>query len=431
MSGTKNKKNVSAESVPYDPYQETVANMTAAALKLGYQPSEFEALLYPERELSVSIPVKMDNGTVKVFKGYRIQHSSTRGPCKGGIRFHPDVDENEVRALAFWMSLKCAVVDIPYGGAKGGVTVDPAKLSKGELERMTRRYTSMILPIIGPERDIPAPDVNTNAEIMGWIMDTYSMMKGYAVPGVVTGKPLQIGGSLGRADATGRGVKIIYDLAAKHLHLPRTELKIAVQGAGNVGLTAARLLYEDGCKIVALSDVSGGLYCAGGLDISAISGFVKQKNLLRDYPIDAKTSRITNQELLACACDVLIPAALENQITADNADHIKAKVIIEAANGPITHEADEILNCKGTAVFPDILCNAGGVVVSYFEWVQNIERLYWNETNINHQLQEIMTKAFDEVIEMKEKYQETYRNGALLLSMDRLIQSKKIRGIFP
>lgn len=422
--------------IKYDPFKATTQNMSNAALKIGYQPSDFAVLLHHERELIVSIPVRMDDGTVQIFEGYRIQHSSSRGPCKGGIRFHPQVDHNQVRALSCWMSLKCAVVNIPYGGAKGGVTVDPSKLSKGELERLTRRYTSMIMPIIGPKQDIPAPDVNTNSEIMGWIMDTYSMMQGYSVPDVVTGKPLELGGSLGRSAATGRGVMIIAEEALKLLGMTNKQnISVAIQGSGNVGMNAALLMAGQGYKIIAMSDVSGGLYNESGLYVDSIRDHVSQKMLLSDYPLDdaknAKTKRISNAEILTCACDLLIPAALENQITLDNAADVRAKIIVEAANGPITADADEMLKARDIPVFPDILANAGGVVVSYFEWVQGSTRLYWTEEDVNEKLKMIMTRAFAEVVEMKEKYGETYRNGALMVAMERLIQCKKYRGIFP
>lgn len=345
---------------------------------LGLARDEYETLRYPERELTVSIPVKMDNGEIKVFEGYRVQHNSSRGPYKGGIRYHQDSNLDEVKALSAWMSFKCAVVNIPYGGAKGGIKVDPRQLSRDELIRLTRRYTTRILPIIGPDQDIPAPDVNTNGEVMGWIMDTYSMFKGHAVPGVVTGKPLEIGGSIGRTEATGRGVTIITLQCLKNMGLDADQQTYAIQGMGNVGGTAARIFYETGKKIVAVGDYSGGVYKEDGLNITEISEFLADRNhCLKDYQAEGVT-HLTNDELLTCKCDVLIPAALENQITEDNAERIQAKVIIEAANGPTTVEADEILNRRGIIVVPDILANAGGVVVSYFEWVQNIQSMAWD-----------------------------------------------------
>lgn len=415
----------------YNPYQNMLNVLEAAASKLKIPQSDYEALKYPERELKVSIPVQMDNGSVKVFEGYRVQHSSTRGPCKGGIRYHHDVDLSEVKALAAWMSIKCAVVDIPYGGAKGGVCVDPRELSRGELERLTRRYIAMILPIIGPERDIPAPDVNTDGEIMGWIMDTYSTFMGYAVPGVVTGKPLDIGGSLGRPEATGRGVMISTEQIISVMKIDKKSARIAVQGAGNVGLTTARLLAEKGYKIVAISDVSGGIYSDKGLDIADVCAYLATKgNLLENYN-KAGISHIGNDALIICDCDILIPAALENQITAQNAGDVKAKVIIEGANGPTTNEADEILEKRGVTIVPDVLANAGGVVVSYFEWVQNIEHLMWNYERVNTLLEEIMTRAFGEVLELSKAHKTSMRMGAYMVALGRLVNAKKIRGIFP
>lgn len=419
-------------SKKYNPYDNVLAIMDRAAQMLKLDPNEFVTLKYPERELKVSIPVEMDDGSVQVFEGYRVQHSSSRGPCKGGIRFHPDTDIDEVKALAVWMTLKCAVVNIPYGGAKGAVKVDPKKLSTNELKRLTRRYTAMILPIIGPEKDIPAPDVNTNAQIMGWIMDTYSMFKGYTVQGVVTGKPIEIGGSLGRSDATGRGVMLITREILHRKGVPVMGARIAIQGMGNVGGATARLLNEAGCKIVAVSDVSGGLYNPEGLDIQNITGYLKEnsRNLLKDYNADA-ARHITNAELLACDCDVLIPAAMENQIDGDNADSIRAKIIVEAANGPTTVEADKILDSKGICVVPDVLANSGGVVVSYFEWVQNIQSLTWDEEEVNRTLEKVMIRAFNEVWDKAGQNQTTMRLGAYMVSLERVAKAKKIRGIFP
>lgn len=419
------------ETKAYDPYQNMLNVLESAAEKLGFCPDDYEALKYPERELKVSIPIRMDDGHVRVFQGYRVQHSSSRGPCKGGIRFHPDVNLNEVKALAAWMSIKCAVVNIPYGGAKGGVCVDPAQLSRGELERLTRRYVAMILPIIGPNQDIPAPDVNTNGEVMAWIMDTYSMMKGYAVPGVVTGKPLDIGGSLGRPEATGRGVMIITEEIVRHLGMEPGKCRVAVQGAGNVGLTAARLLHEKGYRVAALSDVSGGLYHPDGLDIEAIGRYLETPHAVLSGYEGTGARKISNRELITCACDILIPAALENQITRDNAGEIQARVLVEAANGPTTNEADEILRSKKVVVVPDVLANAGGVVVSYFEWVQNTECLMWDLSQVNQMLFDIMVRAFGEVVSLSREYGVTMRMGAYMSALRRLVNSRKIRGIFP
>ena len=361
----------------YNPYENVLQVVQQAADILGYSDSDIEAIKYPERELKVSIPVRMDDGTTHVFQGYRIQHSTSRGPAKGGIRFHPDVSADEVRALAAWMTFKCAVVNIPYGGGKGGVVCDPTKLSENEIRAITRRYTAAIAPLIGPEQDIPAPDVGTNAAVMGWIMDTYSMLKGHCIHGVVTGKPLELGGALGRNDATGRGVMFTTHNILGKLDISAEGTTVAVQGAGNVGSVTAKLLYQSGMKVVAISDVSGGIYNPEGLDIPAILAYLAadRRNLLKDFNEEG-TIHISNEELLELDVTVLIPAALENQINADNADKIKAKLIVEAANGPVASEADPVLAEKGILIVPDILANAGGVVVSYFEWVQNLSLIH-------------------------------------------------------
>jgi glutamate dehydrogenase (NAD(P)+) len=415
----------------YDPYQNVITMIRDAAVKLGLEESDYIATMYPERELKVTFPVRMDDDSVRMFEGYRVQHSSSRGPCKGGIRFHPDVDENEVKALAAWMTFKCAVVGIPYGGAKGAVKVDPSTLSHRELERMTRRFTAMIAPILGPERDIPAPDVNTNGEIMAWIMDTYSMLKGYAIPGVVTGKTLDVGGSLGRPEATGRGVTITTREILKRLTMPIEKTRIVVQGMGNVGSITAKLLDEQGATVFAVCDISGGLYRESGLDIPDILRFLVPKgNMLKDYEQDG-VIHISNQELLALKTDVLIPAALENQINGENAANIQAKVIIEAANGPTTVEADKILNDRKITVVPDILANAGGVIVSYFEWVQNIQSLMWDEDEINQTLNRIMCKAIEAVYELHYENKYSLRTSAYMIALQKLVAAKKIRGIFP
>ena len=416
----------------YNPYDNVLATIRSAAELLGLNESEYIASMYPERELKVSFPVKMDDGTVRVFEGYRVQHSSSRGPCKGGIRYHQDVDVDEVKALAAWMTFKCTVVGIPYGGAKGGIKVDPSKLSHGELERLTRRYTAMIAPLIGPEKDIPAPDVNTNGEVMGWIMDTFSMIKGYAVPGVVTGKPFDIGGSLGRPEATGRGVMITAREILKRSGTDISNATFAVQGMGNVGGVSAKLIAEEGGKILAVSDVSCGLYNKKGLDIPAIRSYLSIRgNLLSEYEIDEDTVRITNEELLECEVDALIPAAMENQISADNADKIRAKIIIEGANGPTTVAADKILEEREITVVPDILANAGGVIVSYFEWVQNIQSLFWDENEVNRTLNRILTGAIEEVYDFHLEKKVPLRTAAYALSLQKLVTAKRIRGIFP
>lgn len=419
-------------SQKYNPYENMLSVVSNAAELLGYAPSDYEAIKYPERELKVAIPVRMDDGSVKVFEGYRVQHSTSRGPAKGGIRYHQNVDLDEVKALAAWMTFKCAVVNIPYGGGKGGIICDPAKLSESELRGLTRRFTAMIAPIIGPDQDIPAPDVGTNANVMGWIMDTYSMLKGHCVPGVVTGKPIELGGALGRNEATGRGVMITTLNTLKAAGMDPSGAKAAIQGMGNVGSVSAKLLHEKGLKIVAVSDVSGALYNPDGLDIPDILNYLGQKkgNLLEGYP--AKNAKqISNAELLELDVDVLIPAALENQINSSNADKIKAKVVVEAANGPTTIDADKILDQRGIIVVPDILSNAGGVVVSYFEWVQNIQSIYWSEDHVNAQLKEILDQAFKAVWDIAKEKDVSLRTGAYLIAVKRVVDAKNMRGIWP
>ncbi len=415
----------------YNAFENFLAVVDKAAKAVGMDEQDYIAIKYPERELKVSIPVRMDNGSIQVFEGYRVQHSSSRGPCKGGIRYHQDCDINEVKALAAWMSFKCAVVNIPYGGGKGAIKVDPSKLSKSELERLTRRYTASILPIIGPEKDIPAPDVNSNSQIMDWVMDTYSMMKGYTVPGVVTGKDLDVGGSIGRPEATGRGVMIITLQLLKKLGIDPKGVSIAIQGMGNVGSVAARLLYEKGCKIVAVSDVSGGIRNANGLDMQEVLAFIGNKQrFLKDYNAD-NVEHISNEELLETKCDVLIPAAMENQITKDNANKIQCKYIVEAANGPTAKEADEIIDKRGIILVPDILANAGGVTVSYFEWVQNLQALWWDLDEVNEKLEKIMVKAWNELDDVANKNHLSYRLAAYVVAIQRISRAKKLRGIFP
>lgn len=415
----------------YNPYENVLSVMDRAAELLGYEQSDYDMLKYPERELKVSIPVEMDDGTVKVFEGYRVQHSTSRGPAKGGIRYHQDVNMDEVKALAAWMTFKCAVVNIPYGGGKGGVVVDPSTLSKGELRRLTRRFTAMIAPIIGPEQDVPAPDVGTTPEIMGWIMDTYSMLNGRCIHGVVTGKPIEIGGALGRKEATGRGVVQSAKLILKKNGVDLQRATVAVQGMGNVGGTTAKLLHKKGCKVVAVSDVSGAIYCENGLDIPDILKHISKRGTLLDtYKADG-VSRISNEDLLELPVTLLVPAALENQLNADNADKIKAQFIVEAANGPTTPEADEIFAKKGITLVPDILANAGGVVVSYFEWVQNIQSVSWTEDEVNAKLTDIMTNAFTAVYELSKKRGISLRMAAYLIAMERVVTAKKMRGIWP
>ena len=414
-----------------NPYESMLHQLDRAAQLLGYTEDEYIALKYPERELVVSIPIEMDDGRVKVFTGYRVQHSSSRGPCKGGVRFHPNVDLNEVKALSAWMTWKCSLVNIPYGGAKGGICCDPTKLSKNEIRRLTRRFTAMILPLIGPEKDIPAPDVNTNPEVMGWMMDTYSMFKGYTVPGVVTGKPLEVGGALGRNEATGRGVELIVKRLVKKLGKSLDGMTVAIQGFGNVGSISARLLSAEGAKIVAISDVSGGKYNTDGLDISDMIKYLSEgQSSLKGY-YKPGIKEIKNEELLELDVDILIPAAMENQITEENVNRIKAKYIVEAANGPVSYEADKVLEEKGVIVIPDILTNSGGVIVSYFEWVQNIQFLLWDEEHTNKMLERIIVRSFDEVWSLSKEKGISPRLAAYLIAVKRVVEAKKIRGIFP
>ena len=413
----------------YNPFLNFCKVLDEAAATAKIAPEDYEVLKHPERELKVALPIVRDNGKLEVFEGYRVQHSSLRGPCKGGIRFHQDVNVDEVKALAAWMTFKCAIVNIPYGGGKGGVKVDPHTLSKSELEKLTRRYTAAILPLIGPQQDIPAPDVGTNAQSMDWLMDTYSMMRGYAVPGVATGKDIEVGGSLGRTEATGRGIMTVTRLVAEKHGIKKA--RVAVQGAGNVGSISAKLIAENlGFDIVAISDVSGGIYNADGLDMDSVGAFLARKGLLKDYSAQG-VKHITNEELLMCECDILIPAALENQITAGIAEKLKASIIIEAANGPTSVEADAVLASRNIDVYPDILSNAGGVVVSYFEWAQNLQSLYWEEADVNRMLDKVMVRAFGDVEKTAEEYGVTLRLAAYITALKRLTRAAKLRGIFP
>ncbi len=402
--------------------------MNEAADLIGLDESTRKMLSKPKRTLSVSVPVRMDDGTVEVFDGYRVQHSLARGPAKGGIRFHPEVTMDEVIALAMWMTWKCAVVDIPYGGAKGGIVVDPRKLSIGEIERMTRRFTSEISIIIGPDEDIPAPDVNTNPQIMSWIMDTYSMERGYSIPAVVTGKPVEIGGSKGRADATSRGcVFTIADLASR-IDMQLEGTTVAVQGYGNVGSNAAIMLEEMGCKVVAVSDVEGGIYNSRGLAARSVADTVDEAGSVVHYP-DAE--RCTNAEVLTMDVDILVPAALENQITSSNAPYVQAKIIAEGANGPLTPEADVILRDRGCIVIPDILANAGGVTVSYFEWVQGIQSLAWTAEQVRRELKRRMDAAFDAVYGWAQEEGTDLRTAAYVIALQRVARAITLRGLYP
>ncbi len=417
---SENKKRIS-------PLDVAMKQVEIAALYLDLDPGICEKMKHTRRELTVHFPVKMDDGRIKVFTGYRVQHNLARGPAKGGIRYHPNVDLDEVKALAMWMTWKSAVVNIPYGGAKGGIQCDPLNMSKGELENMTRRFTWEIAMIIGPERDIPAPDVYTNPQIMAWIMDTYSIFKGFSVPGVVTGKPLELGGSLGRHEATGKGVFITAQEAASLLKIPLSGTKVAIQGCGNVGGIAAKYFEKAGAKVIAISDYRGGIYNPLGLNISSAVDF--QKKLI--FPEYKDGERITNEELLELECDILVPAALENQITELNAPKIKAKIIVEGANGPTTTEADEILYDRGVFVVPDILANAGGVTVSYFEWVQNLQELLWSEEEVSERLTRILKRSFAEVLDIAQKRKVDMRTAALMLAIGRVAEATRWRGIYP
>lgn len=414
----------------YEPFKQVVQTIEETAKILGLKANQYELLKHAERQLIVSIPLKMDNGELKVFTGYRIQHSTIKGPGKGGIRYHQDVNLEEVKALAAWMTFKCAVVNIPYGGAKGGITVDPTLLSDAEIERLTRRYTASILPLIGPEKDIPAPDINTNSTIMSWMMDTYSSFVGYPVPGVVTGKPIDIGGSLGRSSATGRGVMFMTREIMHRQGKPLIGAKVVIQGFGNVGGTAALLLAQEGAKIISVSDVSCALYNKRGLNIEDIFKYVNQgerRKLLSDYDKEG-VSKITNEEMFELEADILVPAAMENQITEEIAKKIKTDLIIEGANGPVTREADAILEKKGVVIVPDILSNAGGVVVSYFEWVQNIQSIMWDIDEINRAQEKIMIRAFNSVWDASCEKKVSLRKGAYMVALQRLVRATEIRG---
>ncbi len=402
--------------------------LDGVAERLKLDPGIHKRLRQPQRSLIVSVPTLMDDGRLEVFTGYRVQHDLTMGPTKGGIRYHPNVNLEEVTALAMLMTWKCALMGLPYGGAKGGVCCDTTRMSRGEVERMTRRYTSEIIGIIGPDQDIPAPDMYTNEQVMAWMMDTYSMQRGITTPGVVTGKPLLLGGSLGRREATGRGVYYILKAAAKEHGVPFKGARVAVQGFGNVGSVAARLLHEEDCRVIAVSDRRGGIYNPKGLKITELltecahEGSISQQ---RDG------DRITNEELLELDCDFLIPAATEGQITRSNADRIRARIVAEGANGPTTPEADQILAAKKVVVIPDILANAGGVTVSYFEWVQDLQQYFWHEHEINDRLSEVMTAAFQRVLALSRKERVDLRTSALMLGVSRVAEAKRLRGLYP
>jgi len=411
-----------------NPWQHALQQLDEIAKRIDLEPWIHKKLRHPKRELIVSIPVRMDDGSVEVFTGYRVQHSITPGPAKGGIRYHPEVTLDEMRALAMWMTWKCAVVGFPYGGAKGGVVCEPTKLSPQELERLTRRYTSEILGMIGPEKDIPAPDINTNSQIMAWIMDTYSVDRGYSAPGVVTGKPVVLGGSLGREGATGRGVFFTLLNTLKYLDQPIEEKEVVIQGFGKVGSVVAELLHGEGAKIMAISEVDGVIYNPKGLDPEKVQAHKRKTGSVVGFK---DTEFITNEELFKLECDILIPAATEEQITEENASQIKAKVIVEAANGPTSPLADRILKSRKILVVPDILANAGGVTVSYFEWVQAMQGYFWSERDVNLKLRDIMTRAFHRVLDVSLREKVDMRSAALMVAVRRVAEATRLRGLYP
>jgi glutamate dehydrogenase (NAD(P)+) len=410
-----------------NPFEEMMARFEVAAEHLQLEPGLFKVLRHPERQMIVACPVLRDSGEVEVFTGYRVIHNSSRGPGKGGIRFDLKVTLDEVNALAAWMTWKCAVVNVPFGGAKGGVVCDPFAMSNGELERLTRRYTSGIIEFLGPDKDVPAPDVNTNERVMAWVMDTYSMHHRHTVTACVTGKPVEMGGSLGRREATGRGCMFVTREALMRMGRPVAGARVVVQGFGNVGSISAELMAEQGMKILAVSDKEGGIFNAKGLDLPEILAHIAKKQPLKSYQ---SADRITNDELLALDCDVLVPAALENVITEDNADQVKAAIICEGANGPTTAGADEILQQKGVFVIPDILANAGGVTVSYFEWVQDRGGYFWDEETVNARLEKIMVTSFREVAERSEAHKVSMRIAAYMVAIDRVAKVHRLRGMY-
>jgi glutamate dehydrogenase (NAD(P)+) len=412
----------------FNPFLSMAQLFNTAADHLGLDEGLREVLQRPDREMTVAIPVQMDNGSLKVFTGYRVQHNFSRGPCKGGIRYAPDVNLDEVRALAAWMTWKCAVVDVPFGGGKGGVICDPRKLSQTELEKITRRYTAGIMDILGPDRDVPAPDVNTNEQTMAWLMDTYSMHVRKTTTAIVTGKPIALGGSRGRTEATGRGVMLIAREAMKKLGLRPQDARVVVQGAGNVGGIGAMLMHREGYKIVSISDQYGAIYNEKGLDMPAVLAHVKKNGRLEGYK--EATSMKSGQEALELPCEVIVPAATENQITTQNVERIKTKLIVEGANGPCTAKASKILDDKGVLVVPDILANAGGVTVSYFEWVQDRMGYFWSEERVNNSLEAIMVKSFDDVAAVATKYKVSMRIAAYILAIDRVATVYRLRGVF-
>jgi len=411
-----------------NPLDVALQQLAIAAEMLNLDSGVHEILKHPKRTLTVAVPIKMDNDEVRVFTGYRVQHTDARGPYKGGIRYYPEVNLDEIKALAMWMTWKCAVADIPYGGAKGGVCCNPKEMSVGELERLTRRYTSMILQLIGPYSDVPAPDVYTDAQTMAWIMDTYSQIRGYLVPEVVTGKPLHLGGSEGREEATARGVTFCVKEACEELGIASKSATVAVQGFGKVGWNAAKLFHEDGCKIVAVSDSRGGIYSPKGINPVKVLEHKEKTGSVLGYN---GCENISNEELLELNCDILIPAAIENQITKENAGNVKARLVAEGANGPTTPDGGKVLNEKGIFVIPDILANAGGVTVSYFEWVQNLHREHWTKEEVNRKLREKMIRAYRDVNAISKRYETDMRTAALILAVGRVADALKSLGLWP
>jgi len=410
-------------------YRLAVAQLDQAAKLMNLDENIWERLRTPQRSLIVSFPFRRDDyKTVDTVYGYRVQHVLTMGPTKGGIRFDDDVHLGEVTALAMWMTWKCALIGLPFGGAKGGVRIDPMALSRTELQRITRRYTLEIIEMIGPDRDIPAPDMGTNEQVMAWMMDTYSAQKGFAVPGVVTGKPIEIGGSLGRREATGRGVITCALEACKHLALPFQGARVAVQGYGNVGSNAARLARANGARVVAVSDLKGGIHDPGGLDLAKVDAWVKEHRFLEGFP---GTQSLTNEQLLELDCEVLIPAALQNQLTEKNAGRVRAKLVVEGANGPTSLEADAILRERGVFVVPDVLANSGGVTVSYFEWVQDAQQFFWTEDEVNERLNKILSRAFADVLALSLEKKIDLRTASLWRGIARVAEAKRLRGVFP
>lgn len=412
-------------------FQDALNQLEDAAAIMNLDPNILERLKYPKRALQVAVPIRLDDGTVKTFLGYRVQHNMTIGPGKGGIRFHPKVDLSETAALAMLMTFKCALVGLPLGGAKGGVQVDPNELSRQELQSLTRRYCTEISLIVGPNVDIPAPDIGTDSQTMAWFLDTYSQLKGYTVPGVVTGKPIAVGGSLGRAEATGKGVAYCVNFAAKKLNMTIDKsTTVAIHGFGKVGIPAAQDLFDQGAKIVAVSDISGAIYNPQGLDIPKVVEWMNEKRILKGLDLPG-CKLISNEDLLALEVDVLIPAAIDGVITKDNAHRVKAKIIAEGANGPITRDAVDIITKNGSFIIPDILCNAGGVIVSYFEWVQGLQNFFWDLDQINGKLHDILKDAFENVYECSKTYNVNMKKAALIGALRRLEKAMRLRGLFP